>query len=72
MAALQKETEARTGPSQELATLQASAEWLQQVQQEMETRLSALADQLNALKAVPAAATPVPEKYRQKSKNITR
>ncbi|WP_244968390.1 hypothetical protein [Rosenbergiella australiborealis] len=28
----------------------------------METRLSALADQLNALKAVPATATPVPEK----------
>ncbi|HDC4526680.1 TPA: hypothetical protein O8U08_002051 [Enterobacter cloacae] len=62
VAALQKETEARTGPSQELATLQASAARLQQAQQEMETRLNALADQLNALKAVPAAATPVPEK----------
>lgn len=62
VAALQKETEARTGPSQELATLQASAVRLQQAQQEMETRLSALADQLNALKAVPAAATLVPEK----------
>ena len=55
VAALQKETEARTGPSQELATLQASAARLQQAQQEMETRL-------NALKAVPAAATPALEK----------
>lgn len=62
VAALQKETEARTGPSQELASLQASAARLQQAQQEMEIRLSALAEQLDALKAVPAAATPAPEK----------
>ncbi|EAO5056348.1 hypothetical protein FZH48_16485 [Salmonella enterica] len=59
---LQKATEVRTGPSQELASLQASAARLQQAQQEMETRLSALADQLNVLKAVPAAATPALEK----------
>lgn len=59
---LQKAAEARTGPSQELATLQASAARLQQAQQEMETRLSALAEQLNALKTVPATAIPVPEK----------
>lgn len=59
---LQKETEARTGPSQELATLQTSAARLQQAQQEMAARLSALAEQLNALKAVPAAAIPAPEK----------
>ncbi|EAR4689402.1 hypothetical protein CC014_18040 [Salmonella enterica] len=62
VATLQKETEARTGPSQELASLQASAARLQQVQQEMAARLNALAEQLNALKAVPAAATPAPEK----------
>lgn len=59
---LQKAAEARTGPSQELASLQESAERLQQAQQEMETRLKALAQQLNALKAIPAAATPAPEK----------
>lgn len=62
VAALQKETEARTGPSQELASLQASATQLQQAQQEMAVRLNALAEQLNALKAVPVAATPAPEK----------
>ncbi|HCI9483982.1 hypothetical protein [Raoultella ornithinolytica] len=62
VAALQKETETRTGSSQELESLQASAARLQQAQQEMEARLSALAEQLNALKAVPAAVTPAPEK----------
>ncbi|MFD1802164.1 hypothetical protein ACFSFZ_08165 [Mixta tenebrionis] len=62
VATLQKDTEARTRPSQELTALQASAARLQQVQQEMETRLSALAEQLNALKAVPAAVTPAPGK----------
>lgn len=62
VATLQKETEARTGPPQELAYLEASATRLQQAQQEMQIRLSALAEQLNALKAVPAAATPAPEK----------
>ncbi|WP_200781039.1 hypothetical protein [Klebsiella oxytoca] len=62
VAALQKETEVRTGPSQELVSLQASAARLQQAQQEMEARLSAFAEQLNALKAVPAAATPAPGK----------
>lgn len=59
--ALQKETEVRTGPSQELVSLQASAARLQQAQQEMQTRLSALAEQLNALKAH-SAATPAPGK----------
>lgn len=62
METLQKAAEARTGPSQELASLQASAARLQQAQQEMAARLNALAEQLNALKAVPAAATPAPEK----------
>ncbi|EAO7713831.1 hypothetical protein NU118_003336 [Salmonella enterica] len=62
VATLQKEAEARTGSSQELASLQASAARLQQAQQEMAARLNALAEQLNALKAVPAAATPAPEK----------
>lgn len=59
--ALQKESEVRTGPSQELVSLQASAARLQQAQQEMQTRLSALAEQLNALKAH-SAATPAPGK----------
>ncbi|EED3330839.1 hypothetical protein GT12_000261 [Salmonella enterica subsp. enterica] len=59
---LQKVAEARTGPSQELASLQASAARLQQAQQEMAARLSALAEQLNALKTVPATAIPAPEK----------
>ncbi|EJI7844255.1 hypothetical protein AHU95_004201 [Salmonella enterica subsp. enterica serovar Aba] len=59
---LQKAAEARTGPSQELESLQASTARLQQAQQEMETRLKALAQQLNALKAIPAVATPAPEK----------
>jgi len=68
VATLQKETEARTEPSQELASLQASAARLQQAQQEMETRLTALAEQLNVLKAVPAAATPSPEKTPAKAK----
>ncbi|TKU73631.1 hypothetical protein FDX14_09175 [Citrobacter sp. wls710] len=65
VATLQKETEARTGPSQELATLQASAARLQQAQQEMAarlSRLSALTEQLNVLKRVPAAAIPAQEK----------
>lgn len=59
--ALQKETEVRTGPSQELVSLQASAARLQQAQQEMQTRLIALAEQLNVLKAH-SAATPAPGK----------
>ncbi|HCD2883993.1 TPA: hypothetical protein NBM04_000576 [Klebsiella oxytoca] len=62
VATLRKETESRTGPSQELESLQASVARLQQAQQEMETRLKALAEQLNALKAVPAVATPASEK----------
>ncbi|ELF4281910.1 hypothetical protein RNF85_000421 [Salmonella enterica] len=59
---LQKETQTRAVPLEELASLKASAARLQQAQQEMEIRLSALSEQLNALKAIPAAAIPAPEK----------
>ncbi|HAT1683234.1 TPA: hypothetical protein I8Y21_003959 [Klebsiella oxytoca] len=62
MAVLQEETEARSVPSQDLVSLQASVAQLQQVQQAMEARLSALTEQLNALKSVPAAAIPAQEK----------
>ncbi|MDF7679919.1 hypothetical protein PT300_04545 [Enterobacteriaceae bacterium ESL0689] len=59
---LQNDTETRSGSSPELAILQASSIQMQQAQQKTEAQLNALTEQLNALKTLPAAATPSPEK----------